>query len=276
MDSARPVGDVAMKIRSGRRAYVSWLCGSVVVLCAIGAWAQSNSAQKNFPQSKPVIEKALKAMQGNMAGHLPVLEGFATPAERPLDRYQRGYYQASAEVTANPSGGSTVRMKVKVTAWLSDPSSPHSGYQLLTSNGRLESDLLDQLSEQLSRTTPEKAETRAVAANPTPNAVQGEQPSTPEPARKFPENNGSISSSMRDWASSSPAPEKSADTSAKPDPSLKAEADSLEEILKSTSHPKNLVAIKKSGTPVVSTPSLTAKPQFLASMHDEFELLDFN
>jgi hypothetical protein len=27
---------------------------------------------------------------------------------------------------------------------------------------------------------------------------------------------------------------------------------------------------------VVATPSLNAKPQFLASMHDEFELLDFN
>ena len=57
---------------------------------------------------------------------------------------------------------------------------------------------------------------------------------------------------------------------------LQAEADNLQEILKNTGHPKNLVAVKKSGTPVVSTPSLTAKPQFLASMHDEFEMLDFN
>ncbi len=57
---------------------------------------------------------------------------------------------------------------------------------------------------------------------------------------------------------------------------LQAEADGLEEILKNTAHPKNLVAVRKSGTPVVATPSLTAKPQFLASMHDEFEMLDFN
>jgi hypothetical protein len=57
---------------------------------------------------------------------------------------------------------------------------------------------------------------------------------------------------------------------------LQAEADNLEEILKNTAHPKNLVAVKKSGTPVVATPSLTAKPQFLASLHDEFEMLDFN
>jgi hypothetical protein len=46
--------------------------------------------------------------------------------------------------------------------------------------------------------------------------------------------------------------------------------------LKNTSHPRNLVAVKKSGTAIVPTPSLTAKPLFLASMHDEFEMLDFN
>ncbi len=61
------------------------------------------------------------------------------------------------------------------------------------------------------------------------------------------------------------------------DPSgLRAEADSLEEILRNQSHPKNLVAVKKSGTPVVETASLTAKTLFMASAHDEFEMLDFN
>jgi hypothetical protein len=55
-----------------------------------------------------------------------------------------------------------------------------------------------------------------------------------------------------------------------------AETASLEEVLKNQAHPKNLVAVKKSGTPVVEMPSLTAKTLFLASMHDEFELLNFN
>jgi hypothetical protein len=50
----------------------------------------------------------------------------------------------------------------------------------------------------------------------------------------------------------------------------------LEEIFKNQAHPKNLVAVKKSGTPVVGTASLTAKTLFLASAHDEFEMLDFN
>lgn len=265
-----------MKIRSGPRVYRNWLCGSAALLFAIGAWAQANLVQQDFSQPKPVIEKALTAMRANMAGHLPALEGFALPAEPPLDRYQRGYYQATAEVAQNPSGGCTVRIKVKVTAWFSDPSSSHSGYQLLTSNGRLESDLLDQLSEQLGSTRPEKVQTSTVVPNSSSTAIQHERPPAPEPARKFPESNGSISSSLRDWPAASSHAEESADASVKPDRSLKAEADSLEEILKNTAHPKNLVAVKKSGTPVVSNPSLTAKPQFLASMHDEFELLDFN
>jgi hypothetical protein len=71
-----------------------------------------------------------------------------------------------------------------------------------------------------------------------------------------------------------PAPDpKNADKSAI---ALQKEADSLEETFRNQAHPKNLVAVKKSGTPVVATPSLAAKPQFLASMHDEFEMLDFN
>ncbi len=63
---------------------------------------------------------------------------------------------------------------------------------------------------------------------------------------------------------------------AKSDKALRAEADNLEEILKNQSHPNNLVAVKKTGTPVVESPSLNAKPLFLASVHDEFEMLDYN
>jgi hypothetical protein len=57
---------------------------------------------------------------------------------------------------------------------------------------------------------------------------------------------------------------------------LQAEIEQLQEVLKNQAHPKNMVAVKKSGTAVVSNPSLTAKPMFLASAHDEFELLNYN
>ena len=265
-----------MKLRWGASDYVLALGRCLVILSTIVAWTQSNPAERTYPQSKAAIEKALKAMQANMAGHLPILEGFANAGDHPLDRYQRGYYQATAEVVSNPSGGSRVRIKAKVTAWYSDPSSSHSGYQLLTSNGRLESDLLDQLAEQLAATPSEKVVTSSTEVKASPEVSKDERPSAPEPTRKFPETNSTISSSVKEWAASASSADKSTESSLKPDSSLKAEADNLEEILKNTAHPKNLVAVKKSGTPVVSTPSLTAKPQFLASLHDEFELLDFN
>lgn len=264
-----------MKLRSHARKWLASSCGFMLVMSTMTAWAQSNSIERTFPQSKAAIEKALKGMQPNMAGRLPVLETFAKPGEHPLDRYQRGYYQATAEVLPSASGGSVVRIKAEVTAWYSDPSSSHSGYQLLPSSGRIESDLLDQLAEQLATVTPEKPVISQAAAKPAAESPKDEQPLAPEPVRRFPDSNHTVSSSIGGWETPPTESGKSGDASPKPDLALQAEANSLEEILKNTAHPKNLVAVKKSGTPVVSTPSLSAKPQFLASMHDEFELLDF-
>ena len=72
--------------------------------------AQNAPYERAFPQSKAAVEKALAAMPGNLAGHLPVLDGFANPGEHPLDRYQRAYYQSKVQVTSTPSGGSLVRV----------------------------------------------------------------------------------------------------------------------------------------------------------------------
>lgn len=262
-----------MKRRLGRISYATVLLGLLISGCAS---AQSNSYERSFPQSKRAIENALKAMQGNMAGKLPSLEGFAKPGEHPLDRYRRGYFQASAEVLPGGGGGSIVRIRAKVTAWYSDASAAQSGYQLLMSNGRLESDLLDQLSEELASTPSEKTAGAASEAKSSPEAVPDEHPAAPEPVRKFPDTSSSLAATVRPDMSPGPEVEKNSNALAKPDNALKAEVESLEQILKNTAHPHNLVAVKKSGTPVVSTPSLTAKPQFLASQHDEFELLDFN
>jgi hypothetical protein len=143
---------------------------------------------------------------------------------------------------------------------------------LLTSNGRLEADLLDQLSEQLAKnkppapTSPGKVTAAATVSQP-PTAST---PMLSAPAPAFPDNPRTFSSSVTEGlahATSDPASSNSA---------LEAETASLEEILKNQAHPKNLVAVKKSGTPVVPRPSLTAKPEFLAAQHDEFEMLDFN
>ena len=83
----------------------------MVVFCwAQETYAQGNGSERTFPQSTAMVEKALQEMQPAMAGRLPVLDGFATSADHPLDRYLRGYYQAKFRVNAAPSGGSIVRV----------------------------------------------------------------------------------------------------------------------------------------------------------------------
>jgi hypothetical protein len=256
-----------------RRVLAHALSAMIVALCCARAGhAQVNANERTFPQSKATVEKVLKEMQAATAGRLPVLDGFATAADHPLDRYQRGYYQSKFQVSSTASGGSVVRVSVQVTAWYTDPVAARSGYQVLTSNGRLEADLLDQLADQLAGKAP-----LASASSPaTPaHAKAPTQPTISAPVPRVPETGG-FSSSL---AQSLAAQEKNTPQTKladKDSSALQAEAQSLEEILKNQAHPKNLVAVKKSGTPVVATASLTAKTLFLASAHDEFEMLDFN
>jgi hypothetical protein len=194
----------------------------------------------------------------------------------------------------------------------------------LASNGRLESDLLDQLADQLSgksaragtgsaavaahkpfpseqRATPGQGASKALASTQSGSAQSGSaqpdsqssaptqpdtgqamrasaasEPAVSAPVPQLPDTGGKFSSSL---AQSLAEPEKSQagkKETLDEDPNLRAEAESLEEILKNQAHPANLVAVKKNGTPVVETASLTAKALFLASAHDEFEMLDFN
>ena len=285
---------------------------ALVFFCAPRSYAQSNGLERAFPQSKAQVEKALQEMQAATAGRLPVLDGFATSADHPLGRYRRGYYQSKIQVTAAPAGGSIVSVSVLVTAWYTDPVAARSGYQVLTSNGRLEADLLDQLADQLATkgqqvgaSAPVSAESKQVssqksapapslsaqtppvqtsagqyparqpAAVPATKTATAAEPALSAPEPRLPDANGGLSSSLAQTLADQ---EKAGATGKKPDEdsSLRAEAESLEEILKNQAHPKNLVAVKKSGTPVVETASLTAKTLFLASGHDEFEMLDFN
>jgi hypothetical protein len=262
--------------------FALWIVASGIFFVAliVRAPAQANSYERAFPQSKATVEKALTAVQANLAGHLPVLDGFAKPGEHPLDRYQRAYYQSSVQVSSTPSGGSLVRVSTKVTAWYADPVASRSGYQLLTSNGRIEADLLDQLADQLAKSSTEDSNKTASVSTPKPSSetpAAAAEPTISAPAPKFPETDRTFSSSLsQGLAAQERDRTPDAQSTVKSDSALQAEADSLQEILKNQSHPKNLVAVKKSGTPVVSAPSLNAKPQFLASMHDEFEMLDFN
>ena len=270
---------------------------------SVQASPQAGPYERTYHQSKSAVEKALQQLQPSMRGRLPALEGFAVPGEHPLSRYQRAYYQSVVQVSASASGGSLVRVNTKVTAWYTDSTPSRSGYQLLTSNGRLESDLLDQLTDLLASSSGAtnsggssgESSSKALppgAKQPTITGKgaaeqSGAEPTISAPVPQLPETGHTFSSSLQQGLAGQQlaekknppnnAPNKSPSAAAeKTESDLQAEAASLEEVLKNQAHPKNLVAIKKNGTPVVSTPSLNGKTLFLASAQDEFEMLDFN
>jgi hypothetical protein len=311
MDVARRLGVAAMKWE--RPTGVHWagvnreVLGAFVGLAILTLFvgrgtAQEGGYERSFPQSKATVESVLKDMQFAIAGRLPVLEGFALAGDHPLDRYQRAYFQSTVQVSAIASGGSVVRVSTKVTAWYSDSIPSRSGYQLLNSNGRLEVDLLDELAAELGRraagngaqpqlasanvtsaaspSTKPVAQPQTVESGPSSSPSSSRESSVPTaPTPRLPETGRTFSSSLAQnlGAQQTGVPQTGQNPPADPErAALKAEAESLEEILKNQTHPKNLVAVKKSGTPVVASPSLTAKTLFMASAHDEFEMLDFN
>src|SRR5258708_32114242 len=149
-------------------------------------------------------------MQAATAGRLPALDGFATSADHPLERYQRGYYQSKFQVTAAPSGESIVRVSVQVTAWYADPVAARSGYQVLTSNGRLEAGLLDQLADRMAGKGvvggTGSASTSARKPFPSESSVAGQsssKPSSSKPSSSKPSSSEQSSSEQSSGKSSS-------------------------------------------------------------------------
>jgi hypothetical protein len=256
----------------GRIALVALVCIAVLPAAA-ETTTQTNSVERTFRAPKSAVEKALKQLQSSMSGHLPTVEGFVQVGDRPLARYQRAFYQCTAQVTESPAG-SVVRVTADVTAWYKDAA--HSGYQLLKSNGRIETDLLDQLSDQVSGGSAQATVAEKSAGVGSPNvgsSPPSDLPVISTPLPNAPESGAGKGLSLpsvpsRPPADTNPGDKKAAD--------LRAEASSLEDALRNQSRPKNLVAIKKSGTPVVASPSLSGKTLFLADAQDEFEMLDFN
>ena len=256
----------------------------IAFLFARASSAQSVPYQRTFPQSKAIVEKRVKELQSSSAGHLPALEGFTVFGDRPLDRFHRGYYQCTSQVSSTPSGGSMVRVNATITAWYTDPLSGRSGYQVLPSNGRLEADFLDRLQESLggkgsssnltstARSLPPQNNQSSppvpASSVPPPDNTRGVKPKIP-PSSPFKLGDPLSLDHMSSLTTRKAVLDRHAEEQAK-------EAKSLEEILRNQAHPSNLVAVKRADTPVLANPIESAKVLFLAAAEDEFEILDAN
>jgi hypothetical protein len=110
-------------------------------------FAQSVPYAREYPKSKEDVDKALKELGAFTGQKLPIVDGFVATGDRPLDRYERAFYQFSVDVLPGSPDHTVVRLSAKITAWYADREPWKSGYQTLPSNGRLELDFLDRLSE---------------------------------------------------------------------------------------------------------------------------------
>jgi len=266
----------------------------LVCLIAGRASAQAAAYERSFPNPRAQVDKAIQELRPSASGKLPILDGFVGATDQPLDRYTRGFYQCELQVKPDSSAGTTVQVTAKITAWYSDPSAAKSGYQVLPSNGRLESDLLDRLEELLGKKGASPATSRPATVNSPP--ARATAPVAPSTAAAPPLDPSNYSSSNKTAPSLAPPPVSAVPSAAPADPALNdadlnslrqkrgeaerriaelnGEIQNLQEILKSQSHPNDLASVKKSLTPVFSKPQSTAAVLFSADAEDEFQILD--
>ena len=241
-----------------------------VLLMACVLQAQSAAPARTFPGSKADVEKALHSIALYPGGKLPALEGFADAGGHPLDDYKRGYYEYDVVVKSASPTETSVQVSAKITAWYTANTSANSGYRVLKSSGRLESDLLDALNEKLNPVAVSKASQNATTETTLPDS-----PSASARGGSF------FNSPRLTTAPSESRPIPSAATSANLDPAhakqlarLQAEAKSLDEALRNQARPTNLAVVKRSNTPVVAQPADGSEVLFQAEAEDEFEVLD--
>jgi len=236
------------------------------------AVAQAVPYARTFYKSKEEVESGLKGLQAYTGQKLPIVDGFVAPADQPLDRYERAFYQFAIELAPGVSGGTVVSVTAKITAWYADRDPSKSGYQVLPSNGRLELDLLDRLSDKLGGKLLISAP-RSTLQAPVPKLDVSEgslgRPlvsgnSTTAPARAVSVAGGDEVAALR---MKREAEEKRLQQ-------LNAELKSLQEIEHNQAHPGNLVTVKRSGTQVLVKPALGSRVLFNAALDDEFEFLD--
>lgn len=241
-------------------------CILALLACVAAALGQAVPYARSYPNPKAAVEQALKDLQAYSGQKLPILDGFVATTEKPLDRYERGFYQFSIELLPGDSGATVVRLSAKITAWYADRDVTKSGYEVLPSNGRLELDLLDRLQEKLSGKPVDPPATlqsnvQAPRAKLDLSGVPGTVVSTPPaPVTKTSDEVAAIRNQRV-------LEERRVQQ-------LTTELQNLQEIKQNQAHPQTLLVVSKSETPIFAKASEDSRLLFKAAANDEFEFLD--
>lgn len=262
----RAIGSLAVKNRFARAMRFPIFAAMAMAATAIAAHSQAIPYARSYPQPKAQIEQALKELQAFSGQKLPILDGFVAPAQKPLDHYERGFYQFSIEMVPGDNGATIVRLSAKITAWYADKDVAKSGYEVLPSNGRLELDLLDRLQEKLTgKPVDPPATLQSNVQAPLPKLNLSGVPGTgisslPPPEAKSPDEVAALRNQRV-------MEERRVQQ-------LTTELQNLKDIKHNQAHPQNLVTVKNSGTPIYSKASEQSRALFMAAANDEFEFLD--
>lgn len=265
MASGRQAGVVAVKRKIACSLRLPCF---VLLLAALSAMSQGQAVPyaRSYPQPKAVVEQALKDLQAYSGQKLPILEGFVVPGGKPLDRYERGFYQFSIELVPGETAATIVRVSAKITAWFVDRDVSKSGYDVLPSNGRLELDLLDRMQEKLTGKPVDPAGTPASnVQTPRPKLDLSGVPGTPvsAPAPPIARTPDEVTALRNQRVLEERRVQQ-----------LTTELNNLKDIQHNQAHPQNLVSVSISGTSVYSKPSEQSHVFFKAAVNDEFEFLD--
>lgn len=276
------------------------------VLLSLPLWlgnpsaAQTPDFERVFHHPKPEVEKAIQELHAMVSGRLPILDSFVGAADQPLEHYGHGYYESRIQVTSARQDDTVVRVTARITAWYTDPNSAQSGYRVLPSNGRLETDLLDRIEEVLASKTPGSAPPAQIAQQdmsrqvraPTPpaspatavrpnianapandkSAVVRRALNAPSPGLSVPQAEAAMTVPSRE-EDLELLKQRREDTE-KRIQELNSDVHNLEEILHNQAHPADIAVVRKSGTHVMAKPRADAPVLFSADAGDEFQILD--
>ena len=261
-----------------------WLAYLLLYCCfSTPVTAQQQVNQRSFFVSSSEISGAIVKIGATTKGRLPTLDGFVHQPDQHIERYSKGYFECTFQLLPPVDGSITVRVVAKVSAWYTDPDPAQSGYRILSSNGRLESDALDRLAEVLPATASDGNPARPTAPLPssTSNAPAHSYHPDPTPSASLDLNthSSSLSYSSRP-VTRAVAPGSNLDimksnraADEKKAAELKTYVSNMEEIQRNQAHPNDLAAVKRPRTPVYAKPSESAQVLMHAEAQDEFQVL---
>jgi hypothetical protein len=255
MDCDRAVGIFAVNVTKDFLNPKIRNLGVTLILSAFAVSSANGQAMpyaRTFSKPKLEVEQALKDLQAYTGQKLPIVDGFVSTPQHPLDKYERAFYQFSIEVLPGVPAETIVQVSAKITAWYADKDPAKSGYEILPSNGRLELDLLDRLDEKFGN-KPAPGSVRSLATSgisaPTPKLnLGGGINMSPGGGNPIVAPEGT--EELNRLRSEREAEEKRMRT-------LNLEMQGLEEVKKNQVHPLNLVTVKRAGTPVMARATMS-------------------